>query len=306
MMGLVFQLLVNGLIAGGLYALVGLGFALEYRVTNFFNFSFAAVFAVGAYSCWAIIKLFKLESANIISLPFILAATGGVIAASLLGWLLEVIFYRPLRRRQATPLILLLASLGIFVVIQNTISLLAGDNVKVISPGSITPGLHFPLPFGATVYLTKVQLGAFLTALGLGLALSLILKFSLWGKKLRAVSNDTQLASIFGINTNRIHASVHAIGGALAGVAAIWMALDTDLTPLLGFRVLVMTMAAMVMGGVGNLPGVVFGAMIIGIIQNLVAIQVDTKWQDTAVFLLLLGFLLFRPQGLLGERFRRT
>ncbi|HYR78153.1 MAG TPA: branched-chain amino acid ABC transporter permease [Pyrinomonadaceae bacterium] len=305
-MGLVFQLLVNGLIAGSLYALVGLGFALEYRATKFFNFSFAAVFAVGAYSCWAIIKLFNLESESVVSLPFVVAAAGGVIAASLLGWLLEVIFYGPLRQRLATPLILLLASLGIFVIVQNTISLLAGDDVKVIRPGQVMPGLFFTLLFGATVSLTKVQLGAFLTALGLGLVLSLILKFSSWGKKFRAVANDTQLANIFGINTNRIHASVHAIGGALAGVAAIWMALDTDLTPLLGFRVLVVSMAAMVIGGVRSLPGVVLGAMIIGLFQNLVAIQLDTKWQDTGVFLLLLAFLLFRPQGLLGAKFRST
>jgi branched-chain amino acid transport system permease protein len=304
MIGLVFQLLANGLVAGALYSLVGLGFALEYRVTKVFNFSFAGVFAFGAYSCWAIIRLFRLDSRSVISWPFVLAAAGGVMAAALLGWLLEVAFFAPLRQRQATPLILLLSSLGLFVIIQNAISLIAGDDVKVIRPGQVMPGLSITLPFGATAYLTKVQLGAFLTALGLGLILSLTLRFSGLGKTVRAVSNDTQLASILGINTNRIHAAVHAVGGALAGVAAIWMALDTDLTPLLGFRVLVMSMAAMVLGGVGSLPGVVLGSMIIGLAQNLVAIQVDTKWQDTGVFLLLLAFLLFRPQGLLGAKFR--
>lgn len=305
-MGLFFQLIANGLIAGVLYALIGIGFALQYQVNKFFDFSFAAVFAVGAYSCWAIIELFGRESTSALSLTFVIAAIGGVLTASLLGWLLEVIFYRPLRQRRTTSLVQLLVSLSIFVIVQNTISLFVGDDVKIINSSPVGPGLSFELPFGTAIYITKIQIGTFLTALCLSLILSLILKFSSWGIKLRAVSNDAQLANIFGIDTNKMHASVQAVGGGIAGVAAIWMALDTGFTPLLGFRVLVISMAAMVIGGVGSLPGVVLGAMIIGLIQNLGAIQFDTKWQDTIVFLLLLAFLLIRPQGLIGEKFRNV
>src|SRR5262245_55076814 len=94
MIEVIFQLSANGLIAGALYMLFGFGLAMEYRITRFFNFSAAAVFAAGGYGCWSIIKLFKLESADIFSWPFCLAVAGGVLTAVVLGVLLEFFFIR--------------------------------------------------------------------------------------------------------------------------------------------------------------------------------------------------------------------
>ena len=302
MLNLAFELTVNGLIAGTIYSLVVLGFALQYRVAKFFDFGYAAVFATSAYCCWAFLNALNLRPSSIVSFTFISAALVGIVAGATLAGLLEFFLYRPLRRCHATPLISLLASLGVFVTLQNTISMFVGDDVKVIRPGLITMGVPLTIPGLGTARITSIQVGAVVTTAAIGLAITLLLKHSRQGKILRAVSNDSDLARVVGVNSDLAHISVHALAGALSAVAAIWMALDTDLVPLMGFRVLVMATAAMVIGGVGSVPGGVLGAMTIGVVQNLSAIQIETKWQDTMTFVVLLGFLVLRPQGIFGAR----
>src|ERR1700688_2073732 len=301
MSGVIAQLFVNGVFAGSLFALVGLGFVLEYRVSRAFNFAYAGAMAVGAYSCWAILHLGAAWRGGIGAPLLLAAAAAGTTVAGAFGWLLERCAFRLLRRRRATSLVLLLASLGVLAMVQNVISLVVGDDTKVLRSVARVSAISLSLPVVGAVRLTTAQVGVIATGAFVGVALALLVGVTDWGRQVRAVANDVELATIVGIPVDKIHAQVRGLGGALAGMAGIWTALDTDLTPVIGFRPLVMVSVAMVIGGLGSVTGVVIGSLVVGLVQNLGVLFVETKWQDSIAFVLLLAFLVFRPQGLLGR-----
>ena len=200
------QILVNGLIAGSIYGLVGLGFGLIYSTSRFFHFAHGAVYAVGAYLtyvCW------------LSGLSLYAAIPLAVIGTSILGALLDIGVYRPLRNKGASSLILLIASLGLFTVIQNLISLVFGDDTKTIRSGAVTEGL--PL-FGARI--TPIQIAIITVSALLILLCWALMKKTKIGKAMRAVANDPELARVIGIESDRVILFTFALGSALAAVAA--------------------------------------------------------------------------------------
>ena len=196
------QLLVNGLIAGSIYALVALGFGLIYSTTRFFHFAHGAVYAAGAYlayACW------------LLGLSLYAAIPVAVIGAAILGAVIEVGIYRPLRRKNASSLILLLASLGLFIVIQNFISLIFGDDTKTIRSGAVTEGLPI---FGARI--TPIQVTIIIVSGLLLLLCWVFMKKTKMGKAMRAVANDPELARVVGIETDQVILFTFALGSALS------------------------------------------------------------------------------------------
>jgi branched-chain amino acid transport system permease protein len=298
---LAFQLMVNGLIAGGFYAMTGLGFALQRQVSRFFDFAYFGAVAVGAYGCWAVLELVPAKPDSFASSAFWLAAACGAAAGAALSWLFEVLIYRRLRARGASPLVLMLASLGLFTVVVNAVSLLAGDDTKVIRPGPVTAGMIIQAPLVGRASITRLQLAAVLLALAAGGGLAGWLRFSPEGRRLRAVADDPELAVIHGVDADHVRSRGHLLGGLLAGVGGICLAMDSDITPGMGLRVLLTITAAMVIGGVDQFFGVVLGAVLVGLIQNLIVLAVDSRWQDAVVFSVLVLVLLVRPMGLLGS-----
>jgi branched-chain amino acid transport system permease protein len=281
------QLFVNGLIAGSIYALVALGFGLIYSTTRFFHFAHGAVYAVGAYLTYA----FWLAG-----LSLYVAIPVAVVGTSILGALLEIGVYRPLRRKNASSLILLLASLGLFIVIQNLISLVFGDDTKTIRSGVVTEGLPI---VGARI--TPIQITIIVASALLLVACWILMKKTKMGKAMRAVANDPELARVVGIESDKVILLTFVLGSALAAVAAILISLDTDMTPLMGFYALLMGVVAVIAGGIGSIPGAALGGLLVGMAQHLGVWKISTQWQDTIVFLILIFFLLFRPQGFLGR-----
>ena len=281
------QLLVNGLIAGSIYALIALGFGLIYSTTRFFHFAHGAVYAVGAYlayACW------------LVGLSLYIAIPLAVIGTVILGALIDIGIYRQLRQKNASSLILLLASLGLFIVIQNLISLTFGDDTKTIRSGAVVEGL--PL-FGARI--TPIQITIIVVSVLLLAICSVFMKKTKIGKAMRAVANDPELARVVGIETDQVILFTFALGSALAAIAAILISLDTDMTPMMGFYALLMGVVAVIAGGIGSIPGAALGGLLVGMAQHLGVWKIPTQWQDTIVFLILIFFLLFRPQGFLGR-----
>lgn len=287
------QLAANIIIIASTTLLVGLGFALIYRTTCFFHFAHGIVFASGAYLA------FFLNNRNGLALAY--AIPVAVVLTSALGCLIEVTIYRPLRRKSSSPLVLLLASLGIYIVLQNAISMAFGDDTKSIRPNMVAEGINF---FGAAI--TPVQIITVIISISLLTAVMMLLKKSTIGTALRAVANDPVLANISGIDSDRVILWTFAIGSALAGVAGILVALDVDMTPTMGMNALMMGIVAMIIGGVGSIPGIVLGALLIGFAQNFGAWWLSSQWQDAIVFAILLVFLLFRPQGFLGRKVKKA
>jgi branched-chain amino acid transport system permease protein len=287
------QFLLNGLIAGSVYALVALSFALIYTPTRFFHFAHGAVFAWGAYFGYVCSVLLKL--------PLWVAFPLAVGMTAMLGVGLEVGIYRPLRRRGATGLVLLLASLGLYAVLQNLISLLFGDETKSLRTGEVAEGIAL---FGARI--TPIQLWTIFAFIASFASVWAILKFTKFGKSLRAVASDPELALVHGVDSGRVVLGAFALGSGLAGLAAILVALDVDMTPTMGLNALMMGIVAMIVGGIGSVPGTMLGGLLLGLAQHLGVWRIGSEWQDAIAFAILLLFLLLRPQGFFGRRVRKV
>lgn len=286
------QLIANGMIVGSIYGLVALGFGLIYSTTRFFHFAHAAIFTVGAYLTY---------SGWLLGLSLTAAIPLAIGGAAILGSLLEVGVYRPLRRNGASSLVLLLASLGLLIIIQNAISLIFGDDTKTMRGSVVAEGLSV---FGAIV--TPIQITTIAVSVLLSALCWFFIGYSSKGKRISAVANDPELSRIVGIDSDGVILLAVALGSALAAVAAIFIALDTDMTPMMGFSALLMGVAAAIVGGIGSIPGSMLGGLLIGLAQHLGVWKLPTQWQDAIVFLILILFLLLRPQGFLGKPLRRA
>lgn len=290
---MIVQLCLNSLISAAVFCLVGVGFSLIYKTCRFFHFAHGAVFTAGAYSAF----LCKIWFGFPLRFSILLA----IILSTLLGCLLELGVYRPLRRKGASPLILLLASLGIYILMQNTVSLVFGDDTKTVRSGVVHEGINV---FGARI--TATQILTICVSFVLVVTVAALLRKTRIGKAMRAVANDAELARVSGIDSDRVVLWAFAIGSALAGVAGILVALDVDMTPTMGLNALMMGVIAVLIGGVGSIPGIAFGALLLGIAQHFGVWKISTQWQDAIAFVILLAFLLFRPQGFLGREVRKA
>ena len=236
-----------------------------------------------------------------IYVPLAAAAITAVAAAAGLGALMELTVFRRMRRKGASPLGLLLASLGLMVAVQNLLSLAFGDDTKSIRSGVISSGLAI-----GQARMTAIQIWMALSAIAIATVLWLVMHNTRAGRSLRAVASDPELAKIVGIDSDRVIFWTFAIGSGIAGVAAILASLDTDLNPTMGLRVLLMAVTAVIIGGEGRIQGVAAGAALVGTAQHVGVVSLGTQWQDAIVFVLLIIFLLFRPQGFLGRPQRKV
>lgn len=283
------QVVLNGVIAGTIYCLVAIGFAIIYQSARFFHFAHGAVYTFGAYFAY----LFSVQ----LGLDRLVAFPLACFATMVIGVGCEVVVYRPMRKRKATDLTLLIASLGLYIVLQNTISMVWGDDTKTMRTGEVVEG-HEVL--GARI--TDIQITIIITSIVLITMMALVLTQTKFGKTLRALANDPELARLSGINSDRYIMYAFAIGSFLAAVAAIMISFDTDMTPTMGFNALVKGVIAVIIGGMGSLPGAALGGLLLGLAENLGVWQLPSKWQDTIAFVILIAFLLFRPHGILGKR----
>jgi len=287
------QTLLNTLIAASEYALVGLSFAIIYVVARFFHFTHGAVLSSAAYVAYTAKAQLRLP----LGLSIVLAIS----VAGLLGLVLELGVYRKLRRRGATKLTLLVASMGLYLVLQNAISLVFGDSVRVLRDLSHDKSIVF---YGGRI--TNIQLWIILTTPMIFTLAWATLKFTRLGKILRAVANDSELANVVGIDVEKVTLIAFGVGSTLAGLAAVMISLNVDMTPTMGMNVLMMAIVVVIIGGVKSLRGIAVAAMLLAAVRHFGLIWIGAEWQDTTAFLLLSAFLLWRPQRLFGLPLRRA
>jgi branched-subunit amino acid ABC-type transport system permease component len=281
------QLTVNALIAGSICTLVAVGFSLTYRIGGFFNFAHAAILTLGAFfAYWINIDL---------GLHWVIAFPLAVFAAAAVGTGIDVLLYEPLRSRKANPESLLLASLGVYVILESAISMLWGTQTRSLG-SSIAEDLDF-----AGARITSVQLWIIVAAGVLVSTIALVLKRTKYGRGLRATADNPDLAALTGIPTRLAIALSFAIGSFLAASAGILISLETFMTPLMGFSMLIGGIAAMVVGGIRNTWGCLIGALLISFAQQLTVWALSARWQDMITFVVIGLFLVFRPQGIIGS-----
>jgi branched-chain amino acid transport system permease protein len=287
------QLIANIFITTLFYLLLANSFSLIYYPTKFFHIAHAVVITSAAYLTF----LF----ANQLSLPFAVALSAAIAGAVCIGLLCEILFYRPMRKRNAPALAYLIASIGLYTLLQNCISLLFGDDMKIIRTGQVAVGHEI---LGA--YITTIQIVTMIVSALLFITINLFLQFTSIGKSVRAVSSNPNLCDIYGINSNRIILIAFGIGSALAAVAGILSAMDTNMTPTFGFNLLLYGVVAMIVGGLGSTRGLVAGTLLVATAQHLAAYYIDTKWMNGVTYIILILFLIWRPLGFSGVRLRKV
>lgn len=297
-------MLANGVIAGAIYALVGLGFALVYRTVRFFHFAHGAVYAVAAYMAYAATQLLAVRGWWLDGGGWLLDGVGWILAigvAAVVGVGIDRLVYRPLRRRKAPALILLIASFGVFIFLQNLLQLVFGAQILTMRTGPVKEGHHV---LGAVV--TDVQIAIIVVGCLVLVGLVLLEKGARMGKAMRAVADDSLATSVVGINPERIIMWAFVIGSALAGLAGILISYETNIEPTMGFNALLKGIIASIIGGIGSIPGAALGGLFLGLAENLGIWKLPAMWKDTIAFALLIVFLLVRPQGLLGKKQERV
>jgi branched-subunit amino acid ABC-type transport system permease component len=285
------QLVADGVAAGLVIALLGVGFSVFFSGNQFFSFSYGASYAWGAYAGFF--------AAGWMSYP--LAAACGIAVAALLGATLEGLVYRPLRQRGHDRQVLMLASMGVYIVLQNTISMVFGDQTRVVALFRAGAGREL---LGARVAPAQWLMAACSVLAIAGVTASVFA--TSWGRNLRAVASDSALARIVGVPVER-HALVAAlVGGGLAGLGGILVSLDTGLVPTMGFQALLLAIVAWMAGGAGVLTGVAAAGLALGLLQHMSAEFLPTIWQDGVVYAVFLTFLIIRPYGISGYAVRRA
>ena len=283
------QVIVNGIFIGIIYALVAIGFTIIYRTIKFFNFAHGAVYAAGAYFAYTFFILLNITPA----LSFLLS----IIFAGLLGVCIDRFVYVPLRTHKTSNLVFLIASFGVFIFLQNLLQLIFGAQILTLRTGPVKEGHHF---LGAVF--TDIQILIIVSSLVLFFVCWLFIQKIKIGKAIRAVSDDPIGARVVGINSEKIIMIAFAIGSALAGAAGILVSLETNIEPTMGMNAILKGIIASIVGGIGSIPGALFGGLLLGMAENIGIWKIQAGWKDAIAFGILILFLLFRPSGIMGVK----
>ena len=289
-MNLFFQLLLNGLVNGCALALVALGFALICNTTRIFHFAHGGIYTLSGY----IFYTFYTQH----SFPLWLAIPATLMLAACLGILIDCVVYQPLDKKNASTMMHMLSSLGLYIIMVNVICMVYGNNPKIL-----VSGLLSTVKFGGLM-LNVVQIWIAMAFLVVFIAFAVSLRVTSLGLKLRAMRDNQTLLALSGVNANLLRLFVFGVGSALCALAGILVGLDVGIDPHVGMTVVVFAAVALIVGGIGIFEGAAFGALLLGCLQSIAVWQMSARWQDMVTFLVLIIFLLFRPQGIMGRRGR--
>ncbi|BBY61147.1 branched-chain amino acid ABC transporter permease [Mycolicibacterium sarraceniae] len=310
------QLTIDGLSWGAIYALVAVGYTLVFGVLRLINFAHSEIFMLGmfgAYFCLDMILGFS-PSGNAynkgVLLTVLYLAIAMLFAMLISGTAamgLEAVAYRPLRRRNARPLTFLITAIGMSFVLQEFVHFVLPKIIKGYGGSNaqqpiilVQPKTQFEV-FGATV--SNVTIVVVAAALLLAALTDIAINRTKFGRGIRAVAQDPTTATLMGVSRERIIMTTFLIGGLLAGAAALLYTLKVPQGIIYsgGFLLGIKAFSAAVLGGIGNLRGALLGGLILGVMENYGQAVFGTQWRDVVAFVLLVLVLLIRPTGILGE-----
>ena len=270
--------------------MVALGFNLIFGTTKFFNINHGVVATIAGYTVFSLSKNHGMD----VTLAIIIA----ILFAGLVGYLSEKFVFLPMRNKHASGMVLLVASLGLFTALQAIIAIIFTSQFQTISSDvGETQIYNF---FGGII--TQTQLYILVSAILITVVLAFVMKFTKFGKAVKAISDDIDVAKIVGINANKIIAKVFFIGSMIAGVSGIAIGFDTGIEPTMGMNLLLKGVIASIIGGVGNVYGGVLGAFFLGFVENFGIWKISGEWKDTIAFGVLILFLIFKPGGIMGKK----
>jgi branched-chain amino acid transport system permease protein len=289
------QQIVNGLVVGSVYALVALGYTMVYGILQLINFAHGEIVMIGALT--ALVTTQALTAAGVPpALALIIAIFVAMVVCALAGMLIERIAYRPLRN--APRLAPLITAIGVSILLQQLAILVFGRNY--FSFPEIIP--KTPIQIGVVI-VTMNEIVIFVASIVLMTGLLWLVNKTKIGTAMRATAENQKVAGLMGIDINKIIAFTFAIGSALGAIAGVMVASNYGQAHYyMGFMLGLKAFTAAVMGGIGNLWGAVAGGLILGLVENVGLIFVRGDYKDIFAFVVLVLVLIFRPQGLIGEK----
>lgn len=284
---IIIQIILNALIIGSIYALVASGFSLIYSTNRFMHFAHGTSVAIAAYIFYTFISTFQVN--------ILIASILTIILTGLYGYIINKVIYLPLQRKNISNVVLLIISIAILIFFQNVLQLIFGSNLKAIDNITFNQTLTFN-----GVFITPVQIIIILVSIILMVLLYLLMYKTKLGRNMRAIADNKELASISGINYERISNASMIIGSSIAGIAGILIALEQIITPDMGTQIMIKGFTGAIIGNITFVPGAILGSYLLGFIENISLWFLPAAYKDAIAFSFLIIFLLFKPSGLFG------
>lgn len=286
------QLIFNIIILFSSYSIVGYSFMVIYKTHKFFPISHAFNIVFPAYLLYQFyLRLeFKMNLSVLVSILII----------SFIGLIIFQKIYKPLQKFKLENWQLLIASLGVYVILQNFISIIWGDSTLSFRTWEVKVGYPF---MGA--YITDVQIITIISCIVLLVLSWMFMEKTTIGQQIKAVSSNPKLSSYYGISIHKATAYSFALGSGLAACAGILIAADTDMTPTMGFNWLLYGVVAMIIGGMGKMRYLLLGSFLLASAQHLSAYYIDSKWMNATAYVILIVFLYFKPFGFSGQKLKK-
>ncbi|WP_070987713.1 branched-chain amino acid ABC transporter permease [Halofilum ochraceum] len=280
------QIVIYGIVLGSIIALGAIGVSLIFGILRFAHFAHGDLMTLGAY--------FALAGVAGMSLPMFAAFGLALGATALVAIGIDRALYS--RLQQVSPIILLISSVGVALMLRSLIQMIWGPDNEIYQSG-----ISMPWTFGGLrIQPTQVMIVG--GAAGLMLLLHLFLQHTRFGKAMRAMSDNPDLARLSGINTDRIVILTWIIAGVLAAAAGIFLGMDTRLHPIMGWKLLLPVFAAAIFGGIGKPYGAVAGALVIGLAQEMSTLILPAAYKPAVAFALMVIILIWRPTGIFGGK----
>ncbi|KQY12524.1 branched-chain amino acid ABC transporter permease [Rhizobium sp. Root482] len=286
------QLVADGVVTGCAIGLVSVSFAYFYATTGIFHVAHAGIYTLCGYVAWYLTG---------IGVPFPLALLASIACGALVGAGIQATLYRQLDKKGASPLVKLIASIGVLTTLQNVVAILFTPNI-----------VQFDLPWR----LARVTIGglAFSVPQVLVLVFSVVLfagivafsKYTTLGKRIRAVASNPALAEITHLHPQKVFIYVIAIASGLVAVPGVLIGVDQALQPYTSLIILLTAVIAMIAGGIGSLGGAFIMSIVLAVVQSLSVAFVSGRWSVAVVFGIFVVFILIRPEGLFRHKFNRA
>jgi branched-chain amino acid transport system permease protein len=286
------QLIINTVVSFSLISLVGISFFYIFNTAKYYAIHHASIITIAG---------FLLSELSKNDFPIFLMVLISLIVSTLLGVLIELLLFRKIRKTHQKPFYLIIASLGVYIILQNLLVILWGEDLKIVPSNNIASSINI---FGA--FLTNIQVITIVINAIVITCSIMFFKHSKLGNEMRAVSENSELSSIMGINTDRIILYSFGIGSLIASISGILITFDVGMNTSSSFNLLFYGVIALIIGGIGNIKGLILGALLLAIAQNLTAFYIDSKWMDAVTYIILILFLIWKPLGFSGKRLKKT
>ncbi len=289
------QHIINGVSLGSIYALIALGYTMVYGILQMINFAHSDVYMVGAFAAYYAAKTLGDALAPGLG-TLIVLVLAAMLACSTLGVLIERFAYRPLRN--APKINILITAIGVSLLLQYSGQVIFGADPKVF-PQVVE---NTVLAQVGSVNIKSVDVAVLMVTLIMMTSLHFLIFHTQLGRAMRAVSANLKVAAMMGVNPDRIITFTFIVGSSLAGVGSVLVGMKyPKIEPLMGMMIGLKAFVAAVLGGIGSIPGAVFGGLLMGLSEEMVVAYLSSTYRDALAFGILIGILVFKPTGLFGK-----